>query len=243
MNRFLTILLSILTWSLFAQSPYRLSVNTDVPIGLSAVSMFTASALLGSTKRLPPQQEILQLQRSEINRFDRGATFQYSPTISRISDATILLATALPLIHLATKNSRKDFGKVALMGAEVFMLNLAFTNLVKESVSRKRPLLYNEKVPIERKMKKDYFKSFFSGHTSTTSAMSLYFAQTYAHYHPNSKWRPMVWSLSAAFPLVTGILRYKAGKHYWTDILVGYAAGALVGIGVPYLHRATGLQK
>ena len=52
----------------------------------------------------------------------------------------------------------------------------------------------------------------------------------------NSKLKPMVWSLCAALPVLTGVLRYKAGKHYWTDVLVGYVVGAAIGVAVPYLH-------
>jgi membrane-associated phospholipid phosphatase len=40
-------------------------------------------------------------------------------------------------------------------------------------------------------------------------------------------------------PLTTGLMRYKAGKHFWTDVLIGYAVGALVGVGVPALHSTS----
>ena len=48
----------------------------------------------------------------------------------------------------------------------------------------------------------------------------------------------MVWSMCAAFPILTGVLRYKAGKHFWTDVITGYLAGAVVGLATPYVHRA-----
>jgi len=67
--------------------------------------------------------------------------------------------------------------------------------------------------------------------------MSFLFAETFAKYNPGSKARPVVWSLCAAFPVLTGVMRYKAGKHFWTDIITGYAVGTLVGIAVPYLHK------
>ncbi len=218
-------------------SPYKLSTQVDIPLAFTSVSFLTGGYLIGTTHKLPPREQLLNLNRTEVNRFDRGATKQNSRIAAYTSDALLYASIALPLAHLANRNSRKDFGKVAAMGAEVFVLNLGVTELVKNAVGRKRPLLYNPEVPIERKWKRDNFKSFFSGHTSTVSAMSFYFAQTYADYNPNSKLKPMVWSISAALPLITGLLRYKAGKHYWTDVIVGYAVGALIGIGVPYLHR------
>jgi membrane-associated phospholipid phosphatase len=66
--------------------------------------------------------------------------------------------------------------------------------------------------------------------------MSFSLAMMYADYNPKSKLKPLVWSLCAAFPIATGALRYKAGKHFWTDVITGYVMGALIGVGVPYLH-------
>jgi hypothetical protein len=218
------------------QSPFKLSLGIDLPISLNAVGLGAGSFILGLDKKPPTEQSILKLNRSEVNRFDRGATYQYSKVAGYSSDACMYLSMGLPLLHLANKNSRKDFGKITLMYAEVFVLNTAITNLLKETVARKRPLLYNPDVPMASKLKKDNLKSFFSGHTSTTASMSYFFAYTFHMYNPGSKWRPVVWSLSAALPIVTGLLRYKAGKHYWTDIITGYVVGAIIGVGVPWLH-------
>lgn len=226
------------------RSPYKFSSQVDVPISFSAISVLSASYAWGKSKKLPTEETILSLDRMNINKFDRSATNHYSKKIALSSDVLMLAAMALPLAHLANTHSRKDFGKVAAIGAEVFLLNLAATNFIKEAVGRTRPFVYNPNVPMAKKRKLDNFKSFFSGHTSTTAAMSFFFAKSYADYNPNSKLRPMVWSLSALLPAVTGFLRYKAGKHFWTDILVGYAVGTLIGVGVPALHNANlGINK
>jgi membrane-associated phospholipid phosphatase len=217
-------------------SPYKLSLAVDVPLGTNALGLLGTSYLIGTSKQLPPKETLLNLNRNEINRFDRGATYQNSKIAGYASDATMYLAVALPLLHLINKDSRKDFGKIAAMTGEVFVLNMALTDLLKETVRRKRPLMYNPDIPLDKKYKADNFKSYFSGHTSTVASMSFFFAKTFADYNPHSRFKPMVWSFCAALPIVTGVLRYKAGKHYWTDIITGYAIGALVGIAVPYLH-------
>lgn len=46
-----------------------------------------------------------------------------------------------------------------------------------------------------------------------------------------------MWTGAAILPALTGITRVKAGKHYWTDVITGYAVGALVGTLTPLLHR------
>ncbi len=218
-------------------SPYRLRWEMEVPIAFNAAALLGGSLYAGSRFKMPSEATVLALDPNTINRFDRSATRQNSHAAAIISDAGMYMAMALPAFHLINKNSRKDFGTVAAMGAEVFLLNLGVTNLVKELVGRPRPLLYNPEIPMSRKMKKDNFKSYFSGHTSTAASMSFYFAMTYHHYHPGNKLRPLVWTGCAILPALTGFMRYKAGKHYWTDILTGYAVGALIGVGVPMLHR------
>lgn len=220
--------------------PYKLSLAIDVPVGANAIALLGASLLISTTHNLPEKENLQLLNRDSVNRFDRGATYQHSKAAGYVSDAALYASVAMPLLQLINKNSRKDFGKVAAISAETFTLNLALTDFVKETVHRTRPLVYNPDVPLDTKYKKDNFKSFYSGHTSTVSAMSFSFAEMYAAYNPNSKLKPMVWSLCAAFPILTGVLRYKAGKHYWTDIITGYMAGAVVGLAVPYLH-STGL--
>lgn len=241
MIRFLLPILFLLSGfsSAYAQtfkSPFNVGLGIDLPISLNAAGIAAGSHIIGLNKPLPTEQSILTLNRNTVNIFDRGATFQYSKTSGYASHALAYGSLALPLLHLANPNARKDFGKIAIMWGEVMALNYALTNLLKETVGRKRPLLYNPNVPMHEKLKAGSFKSFFSGHTSTTASMSFFFAYTFHKYNPGSKWRPVVWSLSAALPVVTGVLRYKAGKHYWTDIITGYIVGALVGVGVPWLH-------
>lgn len=218
------------------QSPYRLSLAVDIPLASGALGFLTAGGLIGRTHSLPPKESLLTLDRNQINRFDRGATYNYSKPARYASDAFLYFSMATPLLHLPSANARRDFGKVAAISGEVLMLNLALTNYVKEIMRRKRPLLYNPAVPMDKKWKADNFKSFFSGHTSTVAAMSFLYANMYAQYNPNSKLKPMMWTLAALMPLTTGFLRFKAGKHYWTDIIVGYAVGTLCGLAVPYLH-------
>jgi len=219
-------------------SPYKMSLAVDVPIGANGVALLGTAFLIGKAWNTPPKSVLSQLNRDSVNAFDRGATRQNSKVCGYLSDAALYTSVAMPLLLLINKNSRKDFGKVAAISAETFVVNLAITDLFKETVKRKRPLLYNENVPDDKKYKKDNFKSFYSGHTSTVSAMSFSFAEMYADYNPHSKLKPLVWSTCAAFPLLTGVLRYKAGKHFWTDVITGYIAGAMVGLATPYVHRA-----
>jgi membrane-associated phospholipid phosphatase len=48
-----------------------------------------------------------------------------------------------------------------------------------------------------------------------------------------------VWAFAAAVPATVGYYRLKAGKHFLSDNILGYAMGAAAGILVPQLHKKT----
>ncbi len=217
-------------------SPYKFQKQLDQPICLGTLVVLGASYFVGTSWKLPPEASIATLNRNNVNIFDRSATYMHSKQAGTASDVFLYSSIGMPLLHLFNKNCRKDYGKIAALNAEVLVMDLSVTQLFKVTVRRKRPLLYNPSIPLSTKYTKDNFTSFFSGHTSTVAAMSYCFATVFTQYSPGSKAKPVVWALCAALPVVTGLLRYAAGEHYFTDIITGYAVGALIGAGVPYLH-------
>jgi membrane-associated phospholipid phosphatase len=82
-------------------------------------------------------------------------------------------------------------------------------------------------------------KSFFSGHTSQTAAASFFFAKVITDYHPTLKrgLKIGLWAFAITIPALNGTLRVLAGKHFPTDVMTGYVAGAATGWLVPQLHR------
>lgn len=241
MKRFLTlamIVLVLLPKLSIAQSPFVLKGEISFPIGIAALSMFGAERQLNAKRQMKSVVFIESLKAEQVNKFDRSATRQYSKSARYVSDGMLVTSVLLPLPLLADPKIRKDYGKVALMDVEVFLLNAALTNLVKTAVSRPRPLVYNPEIPIYQKRAKDNFNSFFSGHTSMASSQAFFMATVFTMYNPKNKFLPLVWTAAVSFPLTMGVMRFKAGKHFWTDILTGYAVGAIVGAGVPLLHSA-----
>jgi membrane-associated phospholipid phosphatase len=61
-------------------------------------------------------------------------------------------------------------------------------------------------------------------------------ASMFSAYHPDSKWKPVVWTVAAILPAATAYYRVRGGKHFITDVATGYAMGALTGILIPRLH-------
>jgi membrane-associated phospholipid phosphatase len=62
-------------------------------------------------------------------------------------------------------------------------------------------------------------------------------AQVYADYHPDSHAKWVFYSLAGATTGVTAYLRYRAGQHFPTDLLLGIAQGTLTGLLVPHFHK------
>ncbi len=221
----------------FSQSPYQFNWKKESMITALGLSTWGTSYVVGSTVNGFSPEQINELSRARVNSFDRGATFNQSFLADKSSDHLALGAKLLPILFLAGDRTRSDFQEIALLYAETYLVANGLTTLTKSAVRRPRPFVFNEDVPLDDKLGRGARYSFFSGHTSKTAAMSFFTAKVYADFHPDSEWRPFIWAAAAAVPAVTGYMRVKSGKHYPTDVMVGYAVGALSGILVPHLHK------
>jgi membrane-associated phospholipid phosphatase len=55
------------------------------------------------------------------------------------------------------------------------------------------------------------------------------------------RWAPVIWGVGLVSAAAVGYLRIAADQHYFTDVLVGAAAGSAIGFAIPYgLHRGAG---
>jgi membrane-associated phospholipid phosphatase len=222
-----------------AQNVYQLKWAKDAPIAASTIGIGTAAFFLHKHKPLLTETDILALDVTTINRFDRSATNNWNTRIAKASDVGMIGSMILPALLFADKNVRKDYGSVLAIWSETLLSTMAITELTKNIVKRKRPYLYNTNVPMSEKISKDATSSFFSGHTSVTTSSCFFTAKVFADMHPDSRWKPLVWTGAAILPATVGFFRYKAGKHYFTDILTGYAVGVLTGILIPQIHKKT----
>jgi membrane-associated phospholipid phosphatase len=220
-----------------AQSVYQLQTGRELSLlgaGVGAIGL--SAAIDGKTQALDAKT-IEALSAREAPVIDRWVTRQWSPAARRISDKLLLGSLALPATMYFDQPARTEAGKVGLLYWQTLLLCAGATNLTKTLVKRPRPFLYNPELPLEMKQYKDGRYSFFSGHTSLCAAASFLSAQLYNDFYPDSKGKPYVWAAAATLPALTGYLRVRAGKHYLTDVLVGYGVGALIGTLVPRWHR------
>ncbi len=232
-------LVLVLTFNicLIGQNPYELNLKKDLILfGGGALGQVTTIILSAEIDDFT-DQEIGLLNSNNINRFDRRATGFYSLRSLEYSDVLLTGSYFFPALFLANKKSRDGFLEIGVLGMEAFLLNATLTSLTKISVQRTRPLAYNPNVPMDKRKSKSAKFSFFSGHTSAVSVLSFFSAKVYSDYFPDSKWKPVVWTTAAIIPAATAYFRVKGGKHFPTDVIMGYAFGAVVGYVIPQIHK------
>lgn len=226
----------------FSQSPYHLNKKQEFAyLGLGAAT-FGLGAYLEKNTTAFSSSDLQNLSSNRIGELDLIAIDNFSTNAHKSSDWYLYGSFAAPLLFLSNKQMRKDAGIIATLWSEVILINTGLTTLSKYSFRRARPYVYNPEIPAEQKMTAVAQSSFISGHTSMTAANTFFAAKVFSDYFPNSKWKPVVWTAAATIPAITGYLRVKAGKHYPSDILAGYAVGAAIGYFVPHLHKIKGLS-
>ncbi len=236
----LTILVAAVTalpCDLFS-SPYRLSPFTDSLLAGSGAALYGISVYTDKYADPLTDQQISGLSKSDINRFDRSAADNRSPSADRWSTALVYSLIASPISFAADSEIRKDFITIGVMYAESLLITAGANKTTKNLVQRNRPLTYNRDVPLSEKKDKDAVLSFYSGHTAYAFNSAVFTCVVFSDCNPQSRWRYAVWGTALSAAGVTGYLRYRAGKHFPTDIIAGAAAGSLTGWMVPALHRS-----
>lgn len=236
---FPTLLFLFYTSLLFCQteSPYQLSTKKEIIFLSTGATTSGVSYFLENKIEPLTIGNINLLDKNSINSFDRKATQFNSQKAKLGSDVFFYSAAALPGLFLINKRTRNEIKKIGFLYVEANLINAGITLTTKNITLRTRPFVYNSDFDIEEKLEKDARQSFFSGHTSLVATNCFFTAKVFSDYHPNSKWKPFVWSAAIVAPAITGYLRVRAGRHFPTDVITGYAAGALVGFFTPHLHK------
>ncbi len=222
--------------------PYNISLKRDWPYLLTGTVLLTTGFVLFENDQVTPYTpvEVNALNRKDVNSFDRGATYNKSNSARQASDIILFSSlVVMPMLFLSENHTRKEIGSLLVMTYEVLSINYGLTNIVKSVANRTRPYAYNPDYTYEQRTDRESRFSFYSGHTSVTASLTFLWAQVMTDYHPEltKAYKIGIWSFAALVPATTGYLRVKAGKHYPTDVITGYAIGALTGVLIPHMHK------
>ena len=231
------------------RGPMRVRLAVDLPIIALGMSVALGIELVAAEQRWAGCGSC---RGAELNALDRTVLGKHDPRARTYSDIGMVALVALPfaldlgdvLIQRARDRSTLKrrhlggWGRDIVVLLETFAVNYAATNLVKIAVQRPRPYSYDPDTSVGDPQAGDARLSFFSGHTSTSFAMAAAYASLYQARHPRSRWVAPVWVLGLSLASTVAVARVEAGKHFWTDVIVGAVAGASIGLAVPALHRS-----
>jgi membrane-associated phospholipid phosphatase len=220
----------------FNLKPYNLETQREIWLLSGGTAMSLAGLIMMENITPLTPQQISELNPAAINNFDRHNMGHYRENWN--GDLMLYLSFALPFTFAFNEQMRRDWQTLAVLGAEVVLIQSGINSMVKRIALRTRPYVYQSDVPTEKKTSKDARVSFYSGHTSTTAAICFYVAAVYAQYLHDPTAKYLIWTAAALYPAVTGYLRVASGNHFVTDVLAGYTAGALIGYFIPRLHRS-----
>ncbi|WP_299755907.1 phosphatase PAP2 family protein [uncultured Pontibacter sp.] len=241
MKRILSILclLTFLTGSTYAQddSPYKTSFKVDAPIIAAGMGLSAYGLSLMQDKSGLSEEQIIALSKNDVNGFDRFSAGYDSENAKKISDFPFYGSFATPFLMLLNDNVGNKAGQVLVLYVETMAVTGALFTMTNGNVERTRPLVYSSEVDISEKNDANARNSFYAGHTAATASATFFAAKIFHDFNPDSRARPYVWAAAAAVPAAVGYLRLKAGKHFLSDNLLGYAMGAAAGILVPQLHK------
>lgn len=233
--------------SLHSQTPVPYVLRYKHESIYAAYSLVGLAAIYTLNARLDGHapQDINSLNSDDIWKIDRNTIYNYSESKAHISDyvvgaACLLSVGGAGLISLRSSSDSRDFvnhaGTLAILWAEANAVSMITANVVKSSVQRTRPYVYNPDVDMEKRMEEDARKSFFSGHTTFAATNCFFAAHVVSSYYPRSWLSYGAWTAAAIIPASVAYLRVESGRHFPTDVLAGYIVGATCGALIPYVH-------
>jgi membrane-associated phospholipid phosphatase len=228
------VLAPLLVLSLGASDPFALSEQVDI-------SALAASGILLGASQLwtqpapaspPSPKDLWPIDRVALKSASAGADWA-----STVLQDALIVAAPLGLFAGGRGDSRLGL-KLAFIEVEVLLASAAASQFVKAVAQRPRPGVYGGAARGGAA-----YESFYSGHTSVSFAAVVGAATLYTSTFPGDRVMPWVFLAGAGAAASVGVLRVAAGKHFPTDVLVGAAAGSLIGWAIPTLHRRSGILR
>lgn len=215
-------------------SPYRLRWGYDAAlVGIGAAGVMTPLVGYSSSKAAcypscTPPTDMLGI--------DDAVVGNYSPPAHALANVVVTSLVLSPLIIDAADSRFRGWFEDAFVTFETILLSQAITQVMKSAVDRTAPFVYNPRAEQDDLDSADAFRSFISGHTSTSFAAATAYAVTFWKRHPQSPWRYVVAAGLETVATSVALLKIKAGYHYPTDVVAGALVGASVGLLIPMLH-------
>lgn len=235
--------ISLLAFVLFSATAHAQTTTPSAPelkVNWALDGSIVAAAALGTGLVALIPVDVSKRWQSQLLPIDRRLEGRNSASAAKTSDVLAALDVVMPLgLLLGQSGMNEDYGKRTLVYGETVMVSLFMNGITKYLVARPRPYTYSDDPDVQAYAAaegKDSHLSFYSGHASTTFAASVAGAYLFAQNTTDKRARTAVWGFELALAGATANLRTRAGKHFYSDVIVGALVGAAVGYLVPRLH-------
>ena len=221
------VLLGLGPCAVHGQTQYKRSARAHWPIWTIGGAAGVAAWLIDD-HRTPPAAS--SMHRANIFQLDYQLMPEPRHWAAALSDP-LLCSALLSGGAMACLANDSDWRTGALLWGGTLVLTGGLTHLTKVLVRRPRPSAY-ALLEAGESLPRDEFRSFFSGHSALALASVVSGSVLWLN------WRESAWALpGASIALAAGcaLSRIYAGRHFFTDVLVGAAAGVLWGMMVPNL--------
>jgi len=214
------------------QPAYRLKLDLDLPIVLIAGAAASSFFVL---PELPGASCAPDCDRKQINHFDRFAAGNYDRSWTTVGDVATVSTLAMPLVVVLADEGFVNGANDDLVLVESALVTSATQVSLSFAIARPRPRVYSDRAPLEERTNANAARSFFSGHVANTMAVSVAALRTLQRLHqPLLGW--LTFGAGTAGSALVGYSRVASGGHFPSDVLIGAALGAGVGLALPALH-------
>lgn len=170
---------------------------------------------------------------------DGAVCNQFSRPAAQLSDLTLIAAITAPVAYLTgTTIDDADSDRLLIYG-EALAVDLALAQVAKYVVHRPRPYLYNHSRETDQYAAAtgdDGWRSFYSSHAAMSFGAAVAGAYLLSASNASPYARAAAWATGFAVATATSNLRVRAGRHFYSDVILGGLIGSAVGYAVPALH-------
>lgn len=222
---------------------YKLNLGADIPVTATGTiwSLYAFSRIYDKDPSDP--ETITNLNKTDVNRFDRWGIRPYNKKVDRLSYIPFYASMPMPVVFLFDKRMRKDIVKLSFMYLEAMSITGILYTGSSFLTNRYRPYVYSEETPLDYRTRGGGKNSFYAGHVALVATSTFFLAQTWADYHPESHAKWAFYALATAATGYTAYMRHRGGLHFPSDVLLGAAQGTITGLLVPRLHKTKWMKN
>jgi hypothetical protein len=220
--------------------PYKTSWKRDAPVVVAGIGLSYLGVTIIQNKKDLTLSELATKTKDKVPFFDRGNVGFYNDKINEDSYIPFHASFAMPVVMLLlNKNERRNASSILVMYLESLSITGTLFTFTAGLIDRPRPLVFSpSNAPDDKRILAKNQRSFYAGHTAASATGTFFAAKIFSDLNPDSKLKPVVWTVAAAIPAVVGYMRYKSGYHFLSDNLLGYVLGAASGILIPEWHKS-----